>query len=239
VLNGGCETSRTRHGSAPNVIAHLRRGAAQWSTSALVSRSAVAVCLVSSRSVASDAARQSLPRDASRAGRSALSQHLTVTVICEATATPSNLCVGRCAMDVRQTITELYRDYENRDLPKILAALPNDFVFEWHHDPSTAQYAGICRSRDELVVHLKDIGDRFQFNAYHATNILVDGNRAAAQLHLDLTSKATGQRFSIPIAHFWSFKDGIPVHLVEYMDSGLMARQSMPQESDAPSPVRA
>ena len=138
-------------------------------------------------------------------------------------------------MDIRQTITQLYRDYENRDLEKILAALPDEFVFEWPHDPSTARYAGLCRNKDELVQHLTDIAANFQFNAYHATNILVDGNRAAAQLQLDLTSVATGRRFSATIAHFWSFKDGIPVHLVEYMDTALMARQSTPKESDAPS----
>ena len=138
-------------------------------------------------------------------------------------------------MDIRQTITQLYRDYENRDLEKILAALPDEFVFEWPHDPSTARYAGLCRYKDELVQHLTDIAANFQFNAYHATNILVDGNRAAAQLQLDLTSVATGRRFSATIAHFWSFKDGIPVHLVEYMDTALMARQSTPKESDAPS----
>ena len=142
-------------------------------------------------------------------------------------------------MDIRQTITQLYRDYENRDLEKILAALPDDFAFEWPHDPSTARYAGLCRNKDELVQHLTDIAANFQFNAYQATNILVDENRAAAQLQLDLTSKATGRRFSATIAHFWSFKDGIPVHLVEYMDTALMARQSMPKESDAPPPVHA
>ena len=140
-------------------------------------------------------------------------------------------------MDIRQTITQLYRDYENRDMEKILAALPDDFVFEWPHDPSTARYAGLCRNKDELVQHLADIAANFQFNAYQATNILVDGNRAAAQLQLDLTSVATGRRFSATIAHFWSFEDGIPVQLVEYMDTALMARQSTPKESDASSPV--
>ena len=138
-------------------------------------------------------------------------------------------------MDVRQTITQLYRDYENRDLKKILAALPDDFVFEWPHDPITNRYAGICHSKDELVQHLTDIGTNFRFNAYHATNILVDGDRAAAQLQVDVTSVATGRRFSVTIAHFWSFQDGIPVHLVEYVDTALMARHSMPSESDAPS----
>ena len=145
------------------------------------------------------------------------------------------------AQDTRQAIMQLYRDYENRDLEKILAALPDDFVFEWPHDPSTNAYtdAGICRSKGELVQHLEAIGRNFQFNAYHATNILVDGDRAAAQLQVDVTSVATGRRFSATIAHFWSFEDGIPVRLVEYMDTALMARQSTPTESDAPPPVHA
>ena len=141
-------------------------------------------------------------------------------------------------MDVRQTITQLYRDYENRDLEKILAALPDDFVFEWSFDPSTARYPGVCRNKDELIQHLTDIAADFQFNAYHATNILVDGDRAAAQLDLDLTSVRTGRRFPVTIAHFWSFKDGIPVHLVEYMDTAVLAEPSPPRESAA-APVQA
>ena len=140
-------------------------------------------------------------------------------------------------MDTRQRITQLYRDYENGDVEKILAALPDDFVFEFTSDPSTARDAGICRSRRELVQHLSTIAEHFQFNGYHATNILVDGSRAAAEIEVDLTSKATGRRFSAPIAHFWRFEDGIPVHLVEYMDSALIARQSAPTEGDSPSPV--
>jgi hypothetical protein len=47
-------------------------------------------------------------------------------------------------MDIRQTITQLYRDYENRDLEKILAALPDEFVFEWPHDPSTGTPASVA-----------------------------------------------------------------------------------------------
>src|SRR5215213_5900059 len=142
-------------------------------------------------------------------------------------------------MDIRQTITQLYRDYEARNLNNIMASLPDDFRFEWPSDPRTARYFGTYHTKAELLEQLQVIAEDFQFNAYRATDILVDGDRAAAQLQLDLTSVATGQRFSIPIAHFWWFKNGIPARLVEYMDTALMARQSSPQGSDAPSPVRA
>jgi len=30
-------------------------------------------------------------------------------------------------MDVRQTVTQLYRDYERRDLKKVLDGLPDNF----------------------------------------------------------------------------------------------------------------
>jgi ketosteroid isomerase-like protein len=132
-------------------------------------------------------------------------------------------------MDLRQTITQLYRDYESRNLDKILDALPEDFCFEWASDPGTARYAGICHGKGELVEQLKDIAANFVFNAYRPMNILVDGDSAAAQLQLDLTSVTTGRRFSARIAHFWSFRDGAPIHLVEYMDTALIASESGPR----------
>ena len=129
-------------------------------------------------------------------------------------------------MDIRQTITQLYRDYETRNLTNILASLPDDFCFEWPFDPSTARYSGICHTKAELLEQLKAIAENFRFDAYRATDILVDGDRAAAQLQLDLTSVKTGHRFSTRIAHFWSFQNGIPVHLVEYTDTALIAKES-------------
>ena len=128
--------------------------------------------------------------------------------------------------DLKQTITQLYRDYESRDLTRILAALPDDFCFEWASDPSTARYAGICHSKGALVERLSDIAANFVFNEYRPLNILVDGDSAAAQLQLDLTSVTTGHRFSARIAHFWSFRDGVPIHLVEYQDTALIASES-------------
>ena len=129
-------------------------------------------------------------------------------------------------MDIRQTVTRLYRAYESGDAAKILDGLPNDFLFEWASDLGTPPYAGVCRSKHELITRLAHIGEKFEFHSYRATNILVDGDRAAAQLEVDVTSRATRQRFPTKIAHFWTFKDGIPVHLVEYMDTALVAQHT-------------
>jgi ketosteroid isomerase-like protein len=138
-------------------------------------------------------------------------------------------------MDIRQTVTQLYRDYEKGKVEKILAALPNDFVFDNPTDPSMARDAGRCRGKDELLQHLTNVSQYFQFTSYHATNILVDGSHAAAQVEVGLTFKPNGRRFSATIAHFWSFENGVPVHLVEYMVTALIDRLCARGEGDTVS----
>jgi len=140
-------------------------------------------------------------------------------------------------MDIRETITQLYRDYESRNLNAVLNGLPDHFRFEWPFDPNTARYTG-SHSKAELLKQLNAVAVSFQFNRYHATNILVDGDRAAAQVELDLTSLKTGRTFSATIAHFWWFEDGIPVRLVEYGDTALIANESF-SESETSSQLIA
>jgi ketosteroid isomerase-like protein len=129
-------------------------------------------------------------------------------------------------MDTTETITQLYRDYESRDFAKVMNGLPDDFSFEWPVDQTTARFSGVHPSKAALLTQLNELADSFHFDRYHATNILVDGDRAAAQVQVDLRSKKTGRSFSATIAHFWWFRDGIPVRLVEYVDTALIARES-------------
>ena len=129
-------------------------------------------------------------------------------------------------MDVRQTVTQLYRDYESANVAKIMDGLPDHFCFEWESDPDTPpSYTRACKTKYELAERMGEIAEKFEFHSYRPTIILVDGDHAAAQLQVEWTSRATGQRFRARVAHFWSFEDGIPVSLVEYMDTALIASQ--------------
>jgi ketosteroid isomerase-like protein len=129
-------------------------------------------------------------------------------------------------MDVRQTVAQLYRDYESGDVAKIMDGLPDNFRFEWESDRDTPpSYARACNSKRELAERIGEIAQKFEFHSYRPVNILVDGDRAAAELEVEWTSKTTRQRFRARLAHFWSFEDGVPVSLVEYMDTALIASQ--------------
>ena len=129
-------------------------------------------------------------------------------------------------MDVRHTVTQLYREYESGDVAKIMDGLPDNFRFEWESDRNTPpSYTRACNTKYELAERMREIAEKFEFHSYRPMNILVDGDHAAAELQVELTSRTTGQRFRARVAHFWSFEDGIPVTLVEYMDTALIASQ--------------
>ena len=130
-------------------------------------------------------------------------------------------------MDIRQTVTQLYHDYETANFTRIMEGLPDDFHFEWESDRDMPpSYARVCNTKYELAERIGEIAAQFEFHSYRPTNILVDGDRAAAELQTEWTSKTTGQRFRARLAHFWSFEDGVPVSLVEYMDTALIASQT-------------
>lgn len=126
--------------------------------------------------------------------------------------------------DIRETLEKLYQDYQNRDLQAVLNSIHDDFCFEWPVDPKTSRYSGACQSRLDFVTQLTELASDFDFNRYSASYIIVQGNQAAAEIEIDVTSKNTGDRFSSRLAHFWTFEHGRPVKLVEYIDTAQLAQ---------------
>jgi len=128
-------------------------------------------------------------------------------------------------MSIRNIVQNIYENYQNRNLQAVLDALPDDFCFEWPFDSSHAKYSGVCHTKVELFAQLEKMAADFEFNSYKATHILTDGDNAAAQVSLNVTSRKTGDTFDASIAHFWTFENGNPVKLTEYMDTALMRYQ--------------
>ena len=129
-------------------------------------------------------------------------------------------------MDIEQKVAHLYREYAAGHLNTVMNELPDNFCFEWPFEPATARYSGTCYSKVELGSKLADLIENFHFEEYAPIQIIAAGDSAAAQLKLVLTSRMTGRTFDARIAHFWRFENGVPVHLIEYMDTALMASES-------------
>ena len=49
--------------------------------------------------------------------------------------------------------------------------------------------------------------------------MIADGERVAVRITTTVTSKATGRQASFESAHFWRFRDGKAVELIEIFDT--------------------
>lgn len=127
-------------------------------------------------------------------------------------------------MNVRTVLEQLYQDYENRNIEAALAALPDDFCFEWPLDPRGLRFAGVCNGKAEFLQKLMELDQCFEFRRYQMTSLVVDGDRAAAELEVELVSRHSGETLPMRAAHMWTFRHGTPARLVEYLDSALLAQ---------------
>ncbi len=128
-------------------------------------------------------------------------------------------------MSIRESIERIYADYSERNIEKVLDALADDFLFEWPYDQKVTKLSGSRRGKLEFAEQLKDLASKFEFNSFRASNIVVEGARAAAQVRVNLTSSKTGDTFNTTLLHFWFFENDIPVQLMEYMDTALISAQ--------------
>lgn len=127
-------------------------------------------------------------------------------------------------MSIEQLVTQLYKDYENREIEKVLAVIPDDFCFDWPVNTDHVRFSGQCQGKGAFIERLQDLAENFVFHAYEPRETIVGDDSAAVRIRMELTSNHTGERFEMEAAHFWHFASGKPVHLAEYYDTAQIAR---------------
>jgi|SRR5579871_4376291 len=86
------------------------------------------------------------------------------------------------------------------------------------HCSAAATYVG-----PQIHQALKALCDNFRASNYEMRSLLIDGDRAAAICRADFQYVLTSETFSLDLVHFWTFKDGKAVELVEYFDTAHVA----------------
>jgi uncharacterized protein len=112
-------------------------------------------------------------------------------------------------MSNTQTIREIYEAFGAGDIDAILARLADDVRWERWPDGSGAQRHGVPwlterTGPDEVAEFFAALG-ALDINAFAPTAFLEGDGVVAAVIAIDLTVKATGERFRDDEIHLWSF----------------------------------
>ena len=110
------------------------------------------------------------------------------------------------------TVQSLYEAFGRGDVPAILDRLADDVSWEAWQVPNTAQESQVPwmlprRGREGAGEFFQAVAAELEFHGFEPTNLLEGGNQVAATIRIDMTAKATGERFQDEEIHLWTFDE--------------------------------
>lgn len=124
------------------------------------------------------------------------------------------------ADDTETVVRAVYDAWRVKDIEAVAARFAGDACFDIHISASVHPLGGPCHGKGEVLARLEKIIEGFDFLSYVVPDLIVSGERAAAQPHIRYLHKASGERLESTLAHFWLVRGGLVVRLDEYHDMG-------------------
>ncbi len=121
------------------------------------------------------------------------------------------------------TIQELYAAFGRGDIPGLVERLAPDIVWE-NPGPAHISYFGTHRGRQAVLKNIFEfVGANFDVQAFQPTDFLASGDKVVVLIHMEVVLRPTGKRVVQDLAHAWTLKNGLPVHLRDHQDNFALA----------------
>jgi uncharacterized protein len=122
-----------------------------------------------------------------------------------------------------QLISEIYVRHSLGDVDGVLSLCHDDIGFWWVAIDGTDPRSDLRRGRAAFKARLEDIHETFHYHSLEPVDLVAAGDRAASRAEARMTHRASGRRFTIAIADFWTIRDGKVSELIHYFDTALIA----------------
>jgi ketosteroid isomerase-like protein len=80
---------------------------------------------------------------------------------------------------------------------------------------------------------LERLCEVFRASAFDVTSMIIEGDRAAVICRAAFEYTPSGERLDLDLVHFWTFRDGKAIELVEFFDTAHVAHVMAQTLSDA------
>jgi ketosteroid isomerase-like protein len=115
-------------------------------------------------------------------------------------------------------LQDIYDAWRAQDLDWLASYLPNDFGHIINVPACIGPTAGSCRGKKAVIERWGAVMNDFEFLVFDTSGLMVERNRAAAEIPFRYRHRASGKLFEMTKATFWTLEDGWPVRLTEYYD---------------------
>ena len=122
-------------------------------------------------------------------------------------------------MNTETTVRQAIEAYDRQDLDQVAAMLAEDLCYTINARAETGPYIADCHSKSEFFDAVGKILDDWEIGSYKIADLVVSGDRAAAQINILMISRHTGKSIESRLALFMQTRDGKLTRIDEYHDT--------------------
>jgi uncharacterized protein len=126
-------------------------------------------------------------------------------------------------MQTVDMVRTIYAHQSAGEVDRVLAFCHDDVRFLWVASQPANPHAGTFRGREDLRTQLTGLHELFVYRSFEPVDFIAQGDRVASRAQVHMTRRSNGREFTVPLADFWTFRDGKVAELIEYYDTALIA----------------
>ncbi|WP_428514266.1 nuclear transport factor 2 family protein [Roseovarius sp.] len=128
-------------------------------------------------------------------------------------------------MQTQDVIEKAVEAYAGGDTAALDALLAEDLRYRINGQPDCGKFTCDVSGKAAFYNTVGEILARWEITGYRMVDLIVSGERAAAQVAHGATHKGTGRQFDTRLALFFAVRDGQITEIVEYHDTAALARE--------------
>ncbi len=128
-------------------------------------------------------------------------------------------------MQTQDVIEQAVEAYAGGDAPALDALSAEDLRYRINGQPECGTFTCDVAGKAAFYGAVGEILARWEITGYRMVDLIVSGERAAAQVAHGATHKETGRQFDTRLALFFAVRDSRITEIVEYHDTAALARE--------------
>lgn len=128
--------------------------------------------------------------------------------------------------EIEGLVRGLYASRLTNDPARVLSHLAANAYVEMAGSPADSPIAGTSTTAAAVHDRVHQLVSAWHFDAIDMHTLLIDGHNAAAHYRVTARFNPTGEVITTEIADFITAADGKIVRIVEFVDTGLVARMA-------------
>ncbi len=122
-------------------------------------------------------------------------------------------------MDTEQTIRTIIAAYDAGQLDRVAELMSDQLCYKINARPESGPYVADCHDKDASLKAIGAIRDDWNIDSFKLADLIVAGNRGAAQIDVTASSRHMDHTVNSNLALFFSVENGLVTHLIEYHDT--------------------